>query len=56
MTDIKEPINTTSDGTFSGVRKTPKKMLLAKSSPQPPQELPPCLVYHVAIIPHHGTE
>ena len=32
MTDIKEPINTTSDGTFlSVVCENPKKMLLAKS-------------------------
>ena len=33
MTDIKEPINTTSDGTFLSVvcEKNPKKVLLAKS-------------------------
>ena len=32
MTDIKEPIDTTSDGTFlSVVCETPKKVLLAKS-------------------------
>ena len=32
MTDIKEPINTTSDGTFlSVVCENPKKVLLAKS-------------------------
>ena len=47
MTDIKEPINTTSDGQWCV--KYPKKVLLAKSwgaqppsPPPPPQELPPC--------------
>ena len=34
MTDIKEPINTTSDGTFlSVVCENPKNVLSAKSSP-----------------------
>ena len=50
MTDIKEPINTTSDDTFlSVVCENPEKVLLAKSwggggpqPPQSPQELPPC--------------
>ena len=47
MTDIKEPIYTTSDGTYcQWCVKTPKKVLLAKSwwgcgPPQPPQELTP---------------
>ena len=47
MTDIKEPINTTSDGTFLSVvcENPEKKVLLAKSwgaqPPPPPQELPP---------------
>ena len=50
MTDIKEPINTTSDGTFLSVVKTPKKVLLAKSwggggatDPSPPGSTP--LIY-----------
>ena len=50
MTDIKEPINTTSDGTFLSVvcENPEKKVLLAKSwgaqpppPPPPTQELPP---------------
>ena len=45
MTDIKEPINTTSDGTFlSVVCENPKKVLLAKSwggCAPPPRNYPP---------------
>ena len=50
MTDIKEPINTTYDGTFlSVVCENPKKVLLAKSwgggggavAPQPPPGITP---------------
>ena len=47
MTDIKEPINTTSDGTFlSVVCENPKKVLLAKiwggcGPPSPPRNYPP---------------
>ena len=47
MTDIKEPINTTSDGAFlSVVCENPKKVLLAKSwgggaVPPPPRNYPP---------------
>ena len=47
MTDIKEPINTTSDGTFLSVvcEKTPKSVVGQKFGglcpPPPPQELPP---------------
>ena len=47
MTDIKEPINTTSDGTFlSVVCENPKNVLLAKSwgavaPPSPPRNYPP---------------
>ena len=49
MTDIKEPINTTSDGTFlSVVCENPEKSVVDQSwgcaPPSPPQELPPCLV------------
>ena len=48
MTDIKEPINTTSDGTFlSVVCENPEKSVvgqkLGATAPQPPQELPPCI-------------
>ena len=49
MTDIKEPINTTSDGTFlSVVYENTKKVLLAKSwgavaPPSPPRNYPPAL-------------
>ena len=49
MTDIKEPINTTSNGTFlSVVCEIPEKSvvcqkLVGPQPPQPPQELPPCL-------------
>ena len=51
MTDIKEPINTTSDGTFLSVEcENPEKSVVgqklggavAPPPPQPPQELPPC--------------
>ena len=50
MTDIKEPINTTSDGTFlSVVCENPEKSVVGQKleglwPPQPPQELPPCTV------------
>ena len=49
MTDIKEPIDTTSDGTFlSVVCENPKKVLLAKSwgghsPPSPPRNYPPVM-------------
>ena len=48
MADIKEPINTTSDGTFlSVVCDIPEKSVvgqkLGPQPPQPPQELPTCL-------------
>ena len=48
MTDIKEPINTTSDGTFlSVVCENPEKSVVGQKleglwPPQSPQELPPC--------------
>ena len=53
MTDIKEPINTTSDGTFlSVVCENPEKVLLANSwgghsppPPQPPRNYPPATYY-----------
>ena len=54
MTDIKEPINTTSDGTFlSVVCENTKKVLLAKSwggygPPSPPRNNPPGLERMVA--------
>ena len=50
MTDIKEPINTTSDGTFlSVVCENPEKSVVGKNlgatapPAPPPQELPPAL-------------
>ena len=53
MTDIKEPINTTSDSdgtSLSVVYEKPQKVLLAKSwgglwPPQPPRNYPPETVY-----------
>ena len=48
MTDIKEPINTTSDGTFlSVVCESPEKSVVGQKlgdhSTPPPQELSPCV-------------
>ena len=47
MTDIKEPINTTSDSTFLSVLcENPEKSFVGQKlgghSPPAPQELPPC--------------
>ena len=50
LTDMKQPINTTSDGTFlSVVCENPPKSVVGQKlgglwPPQPPQELPPCIV------------
>ena len=63
MTDIKEPINTTSDGTFlSVVCENPEKSVVGQKLggggpqfPQPPQELPPCIEGYLGItIPERG--
>ena len=54
MTDIKEPINITSDGTFLSVAcENPKKVLLAKSwgavaPPSPPRNYPPAV--HTKLV------
>ena len=49
MTDIKEPINTTSDGTFLSVvcENPEKKVLLAKSwgAPSPPPRIKPQMTH-----------
>ena len=46
MTDIKEPINTTSDGTFlSVVCNNPEKSVVGQKlgGPQPPRNYPPAI-------------
>ena len=57
MTDIKEPINTTSDGTFLSVMcENPQKVLLAKGwgghspPPQSPPGITPLLTVHYNVL------